>query len=72
MRLGGLMIECQRRQQSVNLLSLNQIHKIEISSSPHRILNSSRGIIRYRDDDLSELTDDEICHGLAPPLLFTN
>jgi len=72
MRLGGLMIECQRRQQSVNLLSLKQIHNIEISSSPHRILNSSRGIIRYRDDDLSELTDDEICHETAPPLLFTN
>ena len=65
LRSGGLMIECQR-QQSVRLLSLKQIHNIEISSSPHIILNSSRGIIRYRDDDLSELTDDEICHELSP------
>jgi len=66
MRSGGLMIECLRRQQSVNLLALKHIHNIEISSSPHRTLNSSRGIIRYRDDDLSELTDDEICHELTP------
>ena len=56
MRSGGLMIECLRRQQSVNLLALKHIHNIEISSS-HRTLNSSRGIIPYRDDDLSELTD---------------
>ena len=66
LRSGGLMVECQRRQQSVSLLSLKQIHNIEISSSPHRILNCSRGIIRYRDDDLAELTDDEICHELSP------
>ena len=64
-RSGGLMVECQRRQQSVILLSLKQIHNIEISSS-HRTLNSSRGINRYRDDDLAELTDDEICHELSP------
>jgi hypothetical protein len=37
----------------VNLLSLKQIHNIEISSSPHRTLNSGRGINHYRDDDLS-------------------
>ena len=37
-----------------------------MSSSPHRTLNSSRGIIRYRDDDQDELTDDENCYELAP------
>ena len=66
MRSCGLMIECQRGQQSVNLLALKQIHNIDISSSPHRTLNSSWGIIRYRDGDLSELTDDEIYHELVP------
>jgi hypothetical protein len=55
------MIECQRMYKLVNLLSLKQIHNIEISSSPHRTLNSCRGINHYRGDDLSELTDDEIC-----------
>ena len=34
---GNLAIECQRRQ-SLNLLSLTQIHRIAISSTPHRTL----------------------------------
>jgi len=65
---GGLMIECQRQQQSLNLLSLKKIHSIlyYISSTPHSILNTSRGIIRYRDEDLDDLSDDEICGELAP------
>jgi hypothetical protein len=62
---GGLMIECQRRQQSLNLLSLKQIHSIAISSTPHRTLNTSRGIIRYRGEDLDDLSDEEICEELA-------
>jgi hypothetical protein len=32
----------------------------------NRDLNISRGIIRYRDEDLDDLTDDEICAELAP------
>ena len=35
------------------------IHNIDISSSAHRTLNSTRGIIHYRDDDLDELSDDD-------------
>ena len=60
------MIECQRRQQSLNLLSLKQVHSIAISSTPHRTLSSSRGIIRYREEDLDDLTEEEICEELAP------
>ena len=66
LKSGGLMIECQRKQQSLNLLSLKQIHNITISSTPHRTLNTSRGIIRYRDEDLDNLSDEEICKELAP------
>ena len=66
LKSGGLMIECQRRKQSLNLLSLKQIHNIAISSTPHRILNTSRGVIRYRDEDLDDLSDEEICEELAP------
>ena len=62
----GLMIECKRKQQSLNLLSLNHMHTIAISSTPHRTLNSSRRIIRYRDEDLDVLTYDEIRPELAP------
>jgi hypothetical protein len=43
-----------------------QIHNITISSTPHRTLNTSRGIIRYRDEDLDNLSDEEICNELAP------
>jgi flagellar biosynthesis regulator FlbT len=66
LKSGGLMIECQRNQQSLNLLSLKQIHNITISSNPHKALNTSRGIIRYRDDYLDNLSDEEICKELAP------
>ena len=58
-RVKNLLIETHKIQQSLNLLSLRQIHNIEISSSPHITLNSSRGIIHYRDDDLDELTNDD-------------
>ena len=66
LKSGGLMIECQRRQQPLNLLSLKQIHSIAIVSTPHRTLNTSREIIRYRDEDLDDLSDEKICKELAP------
>ena len=59
------MIECQRQQQSLKLLYLKKIHSIAISSTPRSILNTIRGIIRYRDEDLDDLSDDEICGELA-------
>jgi len=67
LKSGGLMIECQRQQQSLKLLSLKKINSIlyYISSTPHSILNTSRGIIRYRDEDLDDLSDDDICGELA-------
>ena len=60
------MIESFRKQQSWNWLAHKHINDINISVWPHRTLNNSRGIIRYRDDDLSELTDAEICKELEP------
>ena len=62
LRSGALLIESHRKQQSINL---HYFRRILLLKSPHRTLNSSRGIIRYRDDDLDELTDDEICKELA-------
>ena len=66
LKSGGLMIEFQRKQQSLNLLSLTKIHSIAISSTPHITLNTSRGIIRYREEDFDDTTDDDICPELAP------
>ena len=66
MKSGSILIEVSKKQQSLNLLQLNKILDLEISSTPHRTLNSCQGIIHYRDDDLSELTDEEICEELKP------
>ena len=66
LKSSGLIIECQRKQQSLNLLSHKQIHNITISSTHYRTLNTSRRIIRYRDEDFDDLSDDEICEELAP------
>lgn len=55
------MIEWFRKQRHVNLLSLNSLYQV----SPQRTLNSIRRIIRYRDNDLSDIPDSEICKKLA-------
>jgi len=60
------MIEFLIKQQSLNLLAFKHINDISISSYLHITPNSSRGIIRYRDDDLSELNDAGICKELEP------
>jgi hypothetical protein len=70
LKSGGLMIECQRKQQLLNLLSLKEIHNITISSTPHRTLNTSRGIIRYRDEDLDNLSDEEIISHVIFPFFW--
>ena len=62
----GLLIECQRKIQSDNVLKMNKIYDHEITASPHRTLNQCKGIIRYKGGDLDELTDEEICNELKP------
>ena len=62
----GLLIECQRKVQSDNILKMNKIYDHEITASPHRTLNQSKGIIRYKGGDLDELKDEEICNELKP------
>lgn len=60
-----MTIECFRKQQSSNLLALKHTNDIKISASPDRTLNNSRRIVRYREDDLSKLTDAAICKKLV-------
>jgi hypothetical protein len=68
---GRLMIECQQKQM-LNLLSLKQIYSIIVYATPHRILNSIRGIIRYREEDLDDPTGsfDNFVSGIPHSLLF--
>ena len=60
MKNGSLLIEFFRQQQSKNLLSLTSVHDHPIAAAPHRPLNSSQGIVRDRDGDLSEMSEEEI------------
>ena len=64
MRSGSVLIECSRKQQADNLLSLKDITGIAITSEPHRSLNSSQGIIRDRDRTLAHLDENELCEEL--------
>ena len=63
MKNGCLLVECIR-QQSKNLLSLTSIADLQISVTPHRKLNSCQGVIRDRDHDLTELSEEQICEEL--------
>ena len=66
MKNGSLLVECQRQQQSENLLSLKTILETPIEATPHRTLNFCRGIVRDRDHDLSDMTEEDICNELKP------
>ena len=64
MKNGSLLVECLRQQQSKNLLSLTKIGDLKISVTPHKSLNSCQGVIRDRDRDLSDLSEEQICDEL--------
>ena len=66
MKNGSLLVECQRHQQSENLLSLKTILNIPVSVTPHRTLNFCQGIVRDRDHDLADMSEEEICNELKP------
>ncbi|XP_071091234.1 uncharacterized protein [Haliotis cracherodii] len=60
LRSGSLLVECARRQQSLNLLSISTFANIEVAVSVHRTLNSCRGIVRDRARCLSDMSEEEI------------
>ncbi|XP_071078439.1 uncharacterized protein [Haliotis cracherodii] len=60
LRSGSLLVECARRQQSLNLLSISTFANIEVAVSVHRTLNSCRGIVRDRARCLSDMSEDKI------------
>ncbi|XP_071091237.1 uncharacterized protein [Haliotis cracherodii] len=60
LRGGSILVECARRQQSVNLLGLKQFVNTQVVVSAHKTLNSSRGIVRDRARCLSDMTEEEI------------
>ncbi|XP_048240226.1 uncharacterized protein LOC125373270 [Haliotis rufescens] len=60
LRSGSLLVECARRQQSLNLLSITQFANVDVAVSVHRTLNSCRGIVRDRARCLSDMSEQEI------------
>ena len=63
-RNGNLLVECDRQQQSVNLLKCKHIGDIEVKVFPHTVLNTSKGILRDKDKNLHLLADDVILNNL--------
>ena len=63
-RNGNLLVECAKKQQSVNLLTCDHIGDISVKVSPHTTLNTSRGVLRDREKNLHLLANDVILDGL--------
>ena len=60
---GELMVECGRKSHSDNLLKCKSFINFPVTVSPHRSLNSSRGIIRHRE--FKFCSDEEIQTNLS-------
>ncbi|XP_071114959.1 uncharacterized protein [Haliotis cracherodii] len=60
LRSGSILVECLKKQQSLNLLSISQFANVEVAVSAHKTLNSSRGIVRDRARCLSDMSEQEI------------
>jgi hypothetical protein len=64
LRCGLILVECAKKLHADNLLCATTLAGVGIKASPHRPLNSSRGVIRTRD--LDDIDEDEIAHELRP------
>ncbi|XP_048255090.1 uncharacterized protein LOC125381694 [Haliotis rufescens] len=64
-RSGSLLVECAKKQQSLNLLSVKLFANIEVAVSEHRTLNSCRGIVRDWTRCLSDMSEQEIVSELG-------
>src|SRR4051812_21545822 len=64
LRSGVILVEVEKRQQSDNLLGLKTILDLSISVSPHRTLNTSRGVIRSYD--LAQIEEQVLLQELSP------
>ena len=63
LRSGDLLVEVNRSSQADNLLKTKLFVNVPIQVTPHRSLNSSKGVIRCLD--IKNCSDEEILDGLA-------
>ncbi|CAN7938570.1 unnamed protein product [Ixodes hexagonus] len=59
---GDLLVEITTSEQSMALLSLNAVSDYKVTVSPHRTLNTVKGVVS--EDDLLETTEEELVDGL--------
>ncbi|XP_046547389.1 uncharacterized protein LOC124257387 [Haliotis rubra] len=61
---GQLLVECARKQQSINLLQQHHLANVSVGVTAPKTLNSSRGIVRDRARCLADMSMDEIVEEL--------
>ena len=64
LRSGDILVEVSRRSHSTNLLQSKMLVDVPVRISPHRSLNSTKGVIRSRD--LIDCDEEEILDNLRP------
>jgi hypothetical protein len=64
LRSGHILIEVDKATRANNLLKLKELVHVPVVVSPHRSLNTKKGVIRC--PDIKDCSDDEILQGLAP------
>ena len=62
LRSGGILVECERKVHTENILKIKTFSDIPVTSFAHSSLNSSKGVIRCRD--LAGVSDSEIVEGM--------
>ena len=62
LRSGDILVECAKKAHAENLLRATTLAGVGMKASPHRSLNSSKGVIRTRD--LGDLDEEEIASEL--------
>ena len=62
LRSGDILVECAKKAHAENLLCATMLAGVGMKASPHRSLNSSKGVIRTRD--LGDLDEEEIASEL--------
>ena len=65
LRSGALLVETKRKQQSVTLMMSKHLANIPIEASAHRTLNTCKGVIRDKQQDMKYMTEEEITKELS-------
>ena len=65
MKSGALLVEATRASQARQILATTELSGLPVTASPHRTLNSSKGVIKDYHKDLFYMTNEEIMKELS-------